>query len=547
MLDTRYNIGVTGKIVAGTPKKFQVTGTITTWTEANKTSTSRVVVPAGATAVLLNVTAVSPTSAGYLSIRPGNATGVPATAGLNFIPGDIVANAITVAVPTTGANAGKIDLYYGTPATKASMDVVIDIVGYTTNTGLLDLVNRVTALENEGVAGPAGPKGDAGPAGTNGTNGTNGVTGRNYGRTITSLTTVDTTGNVGDGWWTSIMVGADNNPIISYNDDNGHLKVTACTNPTCTTQTITTLDSTNSGGYFTSITVGADANPIISYYDNTTKDLKVAACTNPTCTAKTIFTVDDDNGGTGTVGWGTSITVGADNNPIISYRDNSKGHLKVAACTNANCSAAIITTVDNSANDVGEYSSITVGADANPIISYFDATNGDLKVAACINPTCTSPATITTVDNTGFVGAYSSITVGADANPIISYSGNNGALTLAACTNPTCTSPATITPVDITGIIVSGTSITVGADGNPIISYYDRTNKALKVAACINAACTGAATITTVDDVGNVGDDTSITIGADGSPIISYFDVAAGDLKVAKLTRTSWTPNTWES
>ena len=272
--------------------------------------------------------------------------------------------------------------------------------------------------------------------------------------------------------------------------------MTACTNPTCTTQTITTLDSTNSGGYFTSITVGADANPIISYYDNTTKDLKVAACTNPTCTAKTIFTVDDDNGGTGTVGWGTSITVGADNNPIISYRDNSKGHLKVAACTNANCSAAIITTVDNSANDVGEYSSITVGADANPIIS---------------------------------------------------YSGNNGALTLAACTNPTCTSPATITPVDITGIIVSGTSITVGADGNPIISYYDRTNKALKVAACINAACTGAATITTVDDVGNVGDDTSITIGADGSPIISYFDVAAGDLKVAKLTRTSWTPNTWES
>jgi sugar lactone lactonase YvrE len=139
-----------------------VTGTITTWTEANQQSTRRVVVPAGATAVLLNVTAVSPTGAGYLSIRPGNATGVPATAGLNFAPGDIVANAITVAVPATGANAGQIGLYYGTPVTGASMHVVADIVGYTTNTGLLDLVNRVTALENEGVAGPAGPKGDPG-------------------------------------------------------------------------------------------------------------------------------------------------------------------------------------------------------------------------------------------------------------------------------------------------------------------------------------------------------------------------------------------------
>ena len=165
VLDTRSNIGVTGKLVAGKPKTFQVTGTINTWIEANQQSSSRVVVPAGATAVLLNVTAVSPTGAGYLSIRPGNATGVPATAGLNFVSGDVVANAITVAVPATGANAGQIGLYYGTPATGATMHVVVDVVGYTTNTGLLDLVNRVTALETEGVAGVAGVAGPAGAAG----------------------------------------------------------------------------------------------------------------------------------------------------------------------------------------------------------------------------------------------------------------------------------------------------------------------------------------------------------------------------------------------
>ena len=168
MLDTRYNIGVNGKLVAETPKKLQVTGTITTWTEANQKSTRRVVVPAGATAVLLNVTAVSPTGAGHLSIRPGNATGVPATAGLNFAPGDVVANSITVAVPTAGANAGKIGLYYATPVAGATMHVVADIVGYTTNTGLLDLVNRVTTLETQGVAGPAGPAGVAGANGANG-------------------------------------------------------------------------------------------------------------------------------------------------------------------------------------------------------------------------------------------------------------------------------------------------------------------------------------------------------------------------------------------
>lgn len=56
-----------------------------------------------------------------------------------------------------------------------------------------------------------------------------------------------------------------------------------------------------------------------------------------------------------------------------------------------------------------------------------------------------------------------------------------------------------------------------------------------------------AATITTVDSANIVGEYTSITIGADGNPIISYYDITAEDLKVAKLTRTSWTPNTWES
>ena len=111
VLDTRSNIGVTGKVVAGAPEKLMVTGTINTWIEANQQSISRVVVPAGATAVLLDVTAVSPTGAGFISVRPGNATGVPATAGLNFGPGDVVAITNTVAVPTAGANAGQIDLY----------------------------------------------------------------------------------------------------------------------------------------------------------------------------------------------------------------------------------------------------------------------------------------------------------------------------------------------------------------------------------------------------------------------------------------------------
>ena len=239
IFDTRYNIGLTGQVVAGASRKLVVSGVINTYVEATATTIARQVVPAGATGVLLNVTAVSPTAAGFLSILPGTATGVPATAGLNFVAGDVVANAITVALPTAGANAGKISFYYGAQPAGATMHVVADVVGYTTNTGLIDLVNRLTALETTGVAGPAGTNGANGANGANGTNGADGTDGvpvRRYGRTITSLTTVDSADEVGE--YTSVTIGADGNPIISYYDStNTALKVAKLTRTSWTPNT----------------------------------------------------------------------------------------------------------------------------------------------------------------------------------------------------------------------------------------------------------------------------------------------------------------------
>jgi hypothetical protein len=47
--------------------------------------------------------------------------------------------------------------------------------------------------------------------------------------------------------------------------------------------TITTIDSGGYVGYHTSITIGTDGLPVISYYDWTIYDLKVAKCANPFC------------------------------------------------------------------------------------------------------------------------------------------------------------------------------------------------------------------------------------------------------------------------
>jgi hypothetical protein len=79
----------------------------------------------------------------------------------------------------------------------------------------------------------------------------------------------------------------------------------------------------------------------------------------------------------------------------------------------------VLTTLD-SAGDVGARSSATVGADGLALISYYDFTNGDLKVAHCSNLAC-SAATTTPLDSAGNVGAFTSATVGSDGLGLIRY------------------------------------------------------------------------------------------------------------------------------
>jgi hypothetical protein len=359
------------------------------------------------------------------------------------------------------------------------------------------------------------------------------------------ITTIDDPANT-VGQYTSIAIGADGLPVISYQDATaGTLKVAKCANTACTGTSISTVDDpANFVGQYTSIAIGVDGLPVISYFDGNAGALKVAKCANATCTGTSIITTVDDPANS--VGYYTSIAIGTDGLPVISYQDFTAGTLKVAKCVNAACTGTSISTVDDPANFVGNYTSIAIGADGLPVISYHDFTAGALKVAKCGNAACNGANTITTVDDpVNGVGFYTSIAIGADGLPVISYfDGSAGALKVAQCVNAACTGISVITTVDDPANYAgSYTSIAIGADGLPVISYQDQTAATLKVAKCVNDACTGAGIITTVDDPANfVGSFTSIAIGADGLPIISYFDGGAGALKVAKCNKPSCAP-----
>jgi hypothetical protein len=234
----------------------------------------------------------------------------------------------------------------------------------------------------------------------------------------------------------------------------------------------------------------------------------------------------------GDVGVLTSLQLDANGYPVISHYDTTNGNLKLAVCKDATCLTKDITTVDDS-GDVGSETSLQLNAmNGYPVISYYDATNADLKLAVCNDATCFMKD-ITTVDDMG-VGPSTSLQLDANGYPVISYyDRTNGNLKLAVCNDATC-STKDITTVDDLGHVGQYTSLQLNANGYPVISYYDTTNQNLKLAVCNDATCLTKA-ITTVDDLGNVGLYTSLQLDANGNAVISYLDRTNENLKLAKV------------
>lgn len=336
---------------------------------------------------------------------------------------------------------------------------------------------------------------------------------------------------------TSVTTGADGLPVISHHDAaGGDLRVVKCGDPACASgNTATLVDGVGvATGDHSSIAIGTDGNPVISYYDIANGDLRVAKCGDPACTAGNTFATPD--GAAADVGRFTSIAIGTDGFPVVSYRDVTNLDLKVAKCADLDCSApATVTPVDGAGINVGEYTSIAIGADGLPVISYYDVGATNLKVAKCSDVLCSAPAVITTVDGGGAdVGRYSSIAVAGDGLPIIAhYSASAGRLRAVKCSDPACAGSSAAV-VDSSADVGAHASISIGVDGLPVIAYHDVTAGTLKVAHCGSAACSSGNTLTVVDASAVTGHFTSITVGGDGLPLISYRDVSGDGLRAVK-------------
>jgi hypothetical protein len=87
--------------------------------------TGNAAIPAGATAAVLNVTAVASSAQGYLTVYPHGAS-QPTASNVNYTPGQTSANRVIVPLSSSGA----VSIY-----SSASSDVVVDVSGYYTAAG----------------------------------------------------------------------------------------------------------------------------------------------------------------------------------------------------------------------------------------------------------------------------------------------------------------------------------------------------------------------------------------------------------------------------
>lgn len=503
VLDTRLALPF-GALTADASQHLDVTGNVPIVQPVNQPGLGQPV-PDGATAIVANVTVVQPSAGGFVSVRPGDATGVPATSSLNFGAGDVVPNSITVALPTAGAFAGQVDLFYRGATPAATTHLLLDIVGYYQPGG----------SGAPGPAGPAGPAGPTGPAGSTGPTGPTGVAGTS-GAADTGQSRIVLADIVGYDEPIAVAIGADGNPVTGFYGPDAfdeELVTISCDTPTCATTVTGELDST--GAVYpqqpearVALAVGHDGRPIAAYFDATSEDLYVAKCVESSCRTAIVTMLDD----TGAVGLNASIAVGIDGIPIVAYRGNGGG-LRMARCNLPTCETGTSLLVGVDPTSAADATAIAIAPNGNPLIVH--ESSGTIKLSSCPPTTCLAP-TNTTVGN----GTAPAVAIGANGFPVVTYA-SGGSIVVAVCGNASCTS-STKTSYTGSGNGPGGSadpSVAIGHDGLPIVSfdYFEQ----LWVAACSNAMCTSATATRQLIDTA-VFRNGGIAINPAGQPVLAY-------------------------
>ncbi len=352
----------------------------------------------------------------------------------------------------------------------------------------------------------------------------------------------------------SVAIGPDGLPVVAYrvfslSMPQGGIRVARCANAACTVIASDNLVYSDTSVH-TALVVRGDGRPLVAFYDG---QLRVRTCANAACsgTASEV-TVP----GTVTADQSPAMTIAPNGRVWLAYREGGEARdLYVLGCNGSDCSGTGVGVLGpqlvDSVGDVGGFVSIAVGADNRPVVAYRESgSSGRLKVAKCGPPTfssgqetsfCSAPS-INFADGAGGRdrGYYTSIAIPADGNPVISHHDgtvDSQLLRFVKCANSACTAISAVRNVDSTVGVGGFSSIAVPADNLPVIAYLDDPQGALKFAKCRTATCGENAIITTLDDNAgseDTGWDARMVLGRDGLPLIVYQDLLSRQVRAVK-------------
>ncbi len=276
------------------------------------------------------------------------------------------------------------------------------------------------------------------------------------------------------------------------------------------------------------IVVPASGLPLVVY-----QDLAQVKCANAACTGVPLSTAVIASVTTSRI----RVALAADGLPIIGLSVTFSG-LRAVKCSNASCTLATTTVVDPSNLGFSDHALI-VPVDGNPMFAIFDANNGDLKVARCANADCTGSASVVVADAAGFVGRAPAIAI-IGGLPHIAYNADSLSVKLLRCGNMDCTVGNSFVALNAEN--ATAMSMIEGHDGAALIAYNadTTTQDLLRLIRCVGTSC-ATFSVSTIDKHATgqgVGAGVQMRTGADGLPVMSYFDMTLGAIKVARCARS---------
>jgi hypothetical protein len=218
-----------------------------------------------------------------------------------------------------------------------------------------------------------------------------------------------------------------------------------------------------------------DDLPILVYENDTSDEIEITSCLDPQCISSTTSALAP----TGNLA-DVDVMMSPDGFPIVAYSNDSERDVVVIACRTVDCvgSPAPVSTVVDSAGFVGNGLSMTMDADGNPAIAYRDRTNKVTKVARCNNPTCSGPdpASLSTLPS-GDEGLAIDIAIAsATGLPIVASWIPTGVapsrLQAEICLDLTCSSSDMWTLADPGGVTLRP-SLAISAFGVPMAAWID--------------------------------------------------------------------------